>query len=99
MNKIPENLNMLKDIQTIDDLLNRYHQCGRIDRERAISKIIELRMTNSDIRAVTETMLPSNAIPFCQASSAQLADELNLYRGILYGNYLRNINENSRVNI
>lgn len=98
MDKVSENLSILKDIQEIDDLLNRYCQSGYIDREKAISKIRELQMTNSDIQMAVAATLPSNAIPFNQASNSQLAGELNAYRAILVENYLHNAREDTRAN-
>ena len=98
MDKAFENLSILKDIQEIDDLLNGYCQIGYIDREKAISKIRELRMTNSDIRKAATETLPFNAIPFSQASNSQLAGELNAYRAILVENYLRNTQEDTHAN-
>lgn len=98
MDKAFENLSMLKDIQEIDDLLNGYCQIGYIDREKAISKIRELRMTNSDIQTAATAMLPSNIIPFSQANDSQLAGELNAYRAILAENYLRNAQEEPHAN-
>lgn len=93
MDKAFENLSILKDIREIDDLLNGYCQIGYIDREKAISKIRELRITNSDIRKAATETLPSNIIPFSQANDSQLAGELNAYRTILAENYLRNTQE------
>ena len=98
MDKAFENLSILKDIREIDDLLNGYCQNGYIDREKAISKIGELRITNSDIRKAATAMLPANAIPFSQASDSQLAGELNAYRAILAENYLRNAQEEPHAN-
>ena len=98
MDKAFENLIILKDIQEINDLLNGYCQIGYMDREKAISKIRELRITNSDIRKAATAMLPSNAIPFSQASDSQLVGELNAYRAILAENYLRNTQEVPHAN-
>ena len=91
-------LSMATNTLQIDDLLNGYCQIGYIDRERAISKIRELRITNSDIRKATTATLPFNTIPFNQASNSQLAGELNAYRAILAGNYLRNTQEEPHAN-
>ena len=98
MDKAFENLSILKDIREIDDLLNGHCQFGYIDREKAISKIRELRITNSDIRKAATETLPSNIIPFSQANDSQLASELNAYRTILAENYLRNTQEKPHAN-
>ena len=98
MDKAFENLSILKDIWEIDDLLNGYCQNGYIDREKAILEIRELRITNSNICKAAMTALPSNAIPFNQASDSQLAGELNAYRAILVENYLRNTQEDIHAN-
>ena len=98
MDRAFENLSILKDIQEIGDLLNGYCQIGYIDREKAISKIRELRITNSDIRKAATETLPFNIIPFSQANDSQLAGELNAYRTILAENYLRNTQEEPHAN-
>ena len=64
MDKAFENLSLLKDIRDIDDMLNQYRQSGLINREKVISKIRELRVTNKDIRETTMATLPLNPIPF-----------------------------------
>lgn len=98
MDKAFENLSLLKDIQDIDDMLNQYCQVGILDREKAISKIRELRVTNKDIGKATAATLPFHSIPFNQASSNQLACELDAYKAILTANYLHNTQEDSHAN-
>ena len=94
MDKTFENLSLWKDIKDIDDMLSQYYKIGLINREKAISKIRELRMTNKDIgKAIAET-LPANSVPFSEASDNQLACELNTYRAILKENYFRNMQVN-----
>lgn len=95
MDKASENVSLWKDIREIDDVLNQYRQIGFIDREKAISKIRELRVTNKDIGKAAAAALPFNSIPFSYASSDQLACELNAYKAILTENYLRNTREDS----
>ena len=97
MNKA-ENLRLLKDIQDIDNMQNQYRQLGLIDREKAISKIRELRITNKDIGKAAATALPFNSIPFSEASNNQLVGELDAYKAILEENYLRNMQENTHAN-
>ena len=93
MDKALENLSLLKDIQDIDDMLNQYCQSGLIDRERVVSKIRKLQLTNKNIGKAAAAMLPFNFVPFSEASDDQLAGELNAYQAILKGNYLRNMQE------
>ena len=97
MDKAFENLRLLKDIQDIDDMLNQYCQNGLINREKAISKIRELRITNKDIGKSAAETLPFNSIPFSEASNNQLAGELNAYKAILTENYLRNTQEDTHA--
>ena len=80
MDKAFENQSLLKDIQDIDDMLNQYRRSGLINREKVISKIRELRVTNKDIGKVTMATLPFNFVPFSAASNDQLAGELNAYK-------------------
>ena len=98
MDKALENLSLLKDIQDIDDMLNQYCHSGLIARERAISKIRELRITNKDIGKAETAAVLYNFIPFNEASNAQLASGLNAYRAILSENYLRNMQEDTHAN-
>lgn len=98
MDKGLENLSLLKDIQDIDDMLNQYCHNGLINREKAISKIKELRITNRDIGKAVAATLPFNFVPFSEASNAQLAGELNAYKALLEENYLRNMQEGFHAN-
>ena len=97
MDKAFENQSLLKDIQDIDDMLNQYLRSGLINREKVISKIRELRITNKDMRETTIATLPFNFIPFSAASNDQLAGELNAYKLILQENYLRNKQEDTHT--
>lgn len=90
MDKKFENFGLQKNIQDIDDILNQYCQIGRLNREKAIAKIRELRITNEDVGRTVMVVLPYNFIPFSDASDAQIASELHTYRKILTENYLRN---------
>lgn len=98
MDKVLENMSLSKDIQDIDYMLNQYCRSGLIDRERAISKIRELRITNKDIGKAEIATAPCNFIPFNEASNDQLASVLNAYRAILLENYLRNMQEDTHAN-
>ena len=98
MDKAFENLSLLKDIRDIDDMLNLYCWNGLINREKAISKIRELRTTNKDIGNAAAATLPFNYIPFSEASDDQLAGELTAYKVILKENYLRNTQEDTHAN-
>lgn len=97
MDKAFENQSLLKDIQDIDDMLNQYRRSGLINREKVISKIRELRVTNKDIGKATMATLPFNFVPFSAASNDQLAGELNAYKLILQENYLRNKQEDTHA--
>ena len=80
-------------MQDIDNILNQYFQTGLINREKAIAKIRELRITNKDVGRTVIGAFPCSFIPFNDVSDAQLAAELNRYREILTENYLRNMQE------
>ena len=97
MDKAIENLSLLKGIRDIDDMLNQYCQSGFIDRERAISKIRELRITNIDIEKAVAATLPFNFVPFSEATNDQLAGELNASKAILEENYLHNMQEDTHA--
>lgn len=86
-------MDLWKDIQEINNILNQYSQLGFIDRKKAISKIRELRVTNKDIQTAVTAALRMNAIPFSQAGDRQLAEELESYKAILVENYIRSIQE------
>lgn len=97
MDKAYENLSIAKDIMEINDLLNKYSQYGYIDREKAISKIRELRSKNDDICKFALTAITVNRVPFDQASSNQIANELDAYRAILMDKYMRNAQEENHA--
>ena len=97
MDKEFENQSLMKDIQDIDDMLNQYRRSGLINREKVISKIRELRVTNKDIGKATMATLLFNFVPFSAASNDQLAGELNAYKLILQENYLRNKQEDTHT--
>lgn len=80
-------------MQDIDNILNQYFQTGLINREKAIAKIRELRITNKDVGRTVIGALSCSFIPFNDVSDVQLAAELNRYREILTENYLRNMQE------
>ena len=97
MDKAHENLGIVKDICEITDLLNKYSQYGYIDREKAISKIRELRSKNNDIENFAAAAIAVNRVPFDQASSNQIANELDAYRAILMDKYMRNAQEENHA--
>ena len=52
-----------KDIQERQQMINEYKMTRRLDRDKAISKIQELRITNENVAAVTAVKLSQYSVP------------------------------------
>ena len=99
MDKASENVSLLKDIQDIENMLDQYCRSGFINREKAIAKIQELRITNKDIGKAAAAVPLFYSIPFSKASDNQLAGELGAYKAILEENHLRNTQADTHTSI
>lgn len=72
-----------KDIQERQQMINEYQTTRRLDRNKAISKIQELRITNENVAAVTDVNLSQYSVPFSQVSDENIVAELKMQMDIL----------------
>lgn len=72
-----------KDIQERQQMINEYQTTRRLDRNKAISKIQELRITNENVAAVTAVNLSQYSVPFSQVSDENIVAELKMQMDIL----------------
>lgn len=72
-----------KDIQERQQIINEYLMTRRLDRDKAISKIQDLRITNENVAAVTAVKLAQYSVPFSQVTDENIIAELKMQMDIL----------------
>lgn len=82
-----------KDIQERQQMINEYQMTRRLDRDKAISKIQELRITNENIAAVTAVKLAQYSVPFSQVSDENIVAELKMQMDILTAELAKELSE------
>ncbi|MCD7770545.1 MAG: hypothetical protein LUH23_00385 [Oscillospiraceae bacterium] len=80
---------ILKDIEEIDKIISEYDEKGTLDRDKAISKIQEVRFSNQAVLEVSADVLRYNSVPFCNVSNEALVSELRMQRDVLQTDYLK----------
>ena len=81
--EIYDNASMLKDISERQEIIREYRTSGKLDREKAIRKICELRLSDTDVMVATNAKLAEISIPFDRAQDADLVAELQMQAEIL----------------
>lgn len=76
-----ESLN--KEINERNSIIFCYETYGFLNRDEAIKKIQELRVSDEDIALVTAKKLSVYSIPFSQSTDEQIVKELTMQRDIL----------------
>lgn len=74
---------LIKDIAERDDIIRNYQLYGLLDRDNAIKKILELRISDNDVATVTSINLSVSSIPFNQSTNDQIVGELAMQKDIL----------------
>lgn len=72
-----------KDIHERQQIINEYINTRHLDREKAISKIQELRIIDENVAAVTAVKLAQYSVPFSQVSDENIVAELKMQMDIL----------------
>jgi len=72
-----------KDIVERQQMINEYQMTRRLDRDKAISKIQELRLTNKNVATVTAVKLAQHSVPFSQVPDESIIEELKMQVDIL----------------
>lgn len=79
-----------KDIQEREQMINEYQMTRRLDRDKAISKIMELRGKDAKVAAVTDIKLAQFSVPFSQAPDENIVSELKMQMDILSAELRKN---------
>lgn len=74
---------LIHDISERERIISTYRTTGYLDRNQAIEKIKELRMTDKEVATVTAAQLAVNSIPFEAASDEKIIGELQMQIDIL----------------
>ena len=74
---------IIKEISDREQMIKDYQLTGRLDRPKAIEKIQELRLTDTDVAVATTARLAVSSTPFSQASDQGIIAELQMQIGIL----------------
>lgn len=88
--EIYDKATLLKDIEERKQIIHEYQHTGQLDREKAIEKIKELRVTDEDVAKVTTTRLAVSSTPFSQASDKGIVAELQMQMAVLIAKLQRN---------
>ncbi len=81
---------IMKDIAERENIICNYKKSGLLDRDHAIKKIQELRISDEDIAVATSVKLAISSISFNQATNAQIVGELIMQRDILQAKLTKN---------
>lgn len=80
---------MLKDISDREQMINNFRRTGYLDRDKAIQKIQELRLSDTDVAAATTARLSISSTPFSQVSDQGIIAELQMQLEILSAKTLK----------
>ena len=82
-----------KDIQERQEMINEYQMTKRLDRDKAISKIQELRITNENVATVTSIKLAQYSVPFSEVPNENIVAELKMQMDILSAELAKELSE------
>lgn len=82
-----------KDIHERQQLINDYMNTRHLDRDKAISKIKELRGKDAKVAAVTDIKLAQFSVPFSQAPDENIVAELKMQMDILSAELAKELSE------
>ena len=72
-----------EDIHERQQLINDYMNTRHLDRDKAISKIKEMRGKDAKVAAVTDIKLAQFSVPFSQSPDENIVAELKMQMDIL----------------
>ena len=84
---------ILKDISDREQMIRGYQLMGRLDRNKAIAKIQELRLTDAEVAMATTARLAVSATPFEQVPDQAIVAELQMQVDILAAKLLSSSNQ------
>lgn len=79
-----ERAKIIQDIADRNTIIQKYTELGVLDRQKAISKIQELRVQNQAVGVVTALNLLQSSTPFSEASDEQIVGELRMQVKLLW---------------
>ena len=82
-----------KDIHDRQQIINEYINTRHLDRDKAISKIMELRRKDAKVAAVTDIKLAQFSVPFSQAPDENIVAELKMQMDILSAELAKELSE------
>lgn len=82
-----------KDIHDRQQIINEYINTRHLDRDKAISKIMELRRKDAKVAAVTDIKLAQFSVPFSQAPDENIVAELKMQMNILSAELAKELSE------
>lgn len=74
---------LIKDIEDRECIINLYRTTGFLDRNDAIGRIQELRISDEEVARITSVKMIMCFIPFSQCTDEQIIAELLMQRDIL----------------
>ena len=82
-----------KDIHDRQQIINEYINTRHLDRDKALSKIMELRRKDAKVAAVTDIKLAQFSVPFSQAPDENIVAELKMQMNILSAELAKELSE------
>ena len=82
-----------KDINERQEIIFTYYNTGYLDRDNAISKIQELRLTDKNVAEITTVKLAQYSVPFSQVPDENIVEELKMQVDILSAELVKELSE------
>ena len=82
-----------EDIDERTEMINTYLTTRLLDRDKAISKIMELRKTDENVAAVTAVKLTQYSAPFSEVPNENIVAELKMQMDILTAELVKKTTE------
>ena len=73
----------LNSIKERKEIIDKYYNTGYLDRDEAVKKIKELRITDENVGKITTIKLAQSSIPFEYATNESIVAELEMQTKIL----------------
>ena len=78
-----DKVSLEKDISEREHIIQLFQSTGVLNRNDAINKIVNLRMSDKDVTEITTANLLVSSTPFSQATDSQIVGELIMQRDVL----------------
>ena len=91
--KAYETASIEKDINERNEIINIFISTGYLDRDKAVSKIMELRKNDENVAAVTNVKLAQYSVPFSEVPNENIVAELKMQVDILTAELVKKTTE------